>query len=232
MNNNISVILCRPQLWLNLGATARVMSNMDFSDLRIVNPRDKDIINKAYEAASHADYILDNAKTFDTIEDAIADLSYVAMTSARPRDMEKEVCDLGDLSSRIPKNLSNIGIVFGPERTGLTNEELALANTIVTLQTGQNNKSYNLSHAIAIVLYQIFSDNSHQNTIIPPDIATKNDITNLLYSIENLLDSKGYFKEQNKKRGQILNIKNIFSRNYITKQDIKTIYGIINSIKS
>ncbi len=201
---------------------------MDFFDLRIVNPRDKDIVANAYESASHAKEILDNAVVYNSIDDAVADLSFVAMTSGRVRDIEKKEIYLEKLSNEICGH-EKIGIVFGSERTGLTNEELVLADVIVSMHTGLN-KSFNLSHAVGIVLYEVFSKNLNPEILpIKKDVATKREIAMFLDKLTANLESRGYFKEAEKKKGQLINIKNLFTRDYLTKQDIKTLYGLLKS---
>ncbi len=227
-----SVILCNPQLWMNVGACARVMSNMDFTDLRLVNPRDKDILSKSYKTAPHAEHILDNAKIYPDLLSAISDLSFVIMTSGRNRDIEKKHCYIDELPDVFSQGLGRIGLVFGAERTGLTNEELTFADIVISLRTGVNNKSYNLSHAVGIVLYSLFS--RFNKTPIPNklDVATKKEVFFFLNNLEEYLDKTGYFRESDKKQGQSINLKNMFTRDYITKQDIKSLHRLLKHFKN
>ncbi len=229
--SEISVILCRPQLGVNVGACARIMANMGYSDLRIVSPRDENILTSSYETASHASHILDSAKIYNSLEEATDDLHFIAMTSARPRDIEKKECYLDELPNLIKPQYLKIGVVFGPERTGLTNQELGIADVLVQIRTSDQHKSYNLSHAAAIVLYQLFSFNNNDYHEQSSDLASKKEIYMFFKKLEAILDDSGYFQEINKKNGQLLNIKNILTRDYFTKQDVKTLYGLMNHLK-
>ncbi|MDN3719862.1 RNA methyltransferase [Roseibium salinum] len=131
-----AVILCEPQLGENIGTAARAMANFGLADLRIVNPRDGWPSEKARAAASRADHVIDKVQVFDSVEAAIADLQFVYATTARSREVPKPVCG-PDEAARKAVELGGMGhatgYLFGRERWGLNNEEVALADAILTL---------------------------------------------------------------------------------------------------
>src|SRR5690606_32767829 len=131
-----AIILCEPQLGENIGTTARAMANFGLWDLRLVNPRDGWPNERAVAAASRADHVIERARVFETVEAAIADLSMVHATTARRRDMQKEVLGPEESARRMAAHVGGgggAGLLFGRERWGLYNEEVALADAIVTL---------------------------------------------------------------------------------------------------
>ncbi len=146
----VSVILVEPENPGNIGAVARVMKNFGFSDLRLVNPCE--INEVSYARATHAKDILDNAKIFDSFEKATKDLSFLIATTGKLRSVSKHVIKPWE----IPK-YENIGIVFGRESIGLLNEEIEKCDLVVSIPTSKY-KVLNLSHAVGIILYEIFKN--------------------------------------------------------------------------
>ena len=229
---SISVVLVRPQLALNIGAVARVMSNTGFADLRLVLPKQNHLSDEVLDISTHAKDILKNAKVYKSLGEAVADADFVVMTTARNRDVVKVEITPAEISDEMHK-FSRSCIVFGPERTGVTNEELVLANRTVTIPS-HGNSSYNLSHAAAIILYLISAKNSSQNTkkYSGSRVASSAELQNFMDVIEGILLDIEYFKEENKKKRQIINIKNIFTKNIFSKQDIQTLTGVVKRLKS
>ena len=207
----------------NIGAAARVMANFGLDDLRIVNPRDGWPNPKALEMSAHAEGVIQNAKIFESLAEAAADLHYLYATTVRKRGLDKEVIS--------PKEIvfnGKTGIVFGGERTGLENDEVALCDKIISIPVAEY-KSINLAMSVGIICYQISqipslrevlaTRQSPDNTItrLPRSarndeviMATKADMNSLFHHLENELDSRGFFQAPEKKPGMMQNIKNAF----------------------
>ena len=153
------VILVEPQLGENIGMSARAMGNFGLTRLRIVNPRDGWPNVHARRAASGADHILDQVELFETVEQAVADLSLLFATTARAHDQAKPVVAPEAAAQEIATEIAaggNVGILFGRERYGLQNEEVALANRIITFPVNPGFASLNLAQAVLLIGYEWF----------------------------------------------------------------------------
>ncbi|MCK5373861.1 MAG: RNA methyltransferase [Alphaproteobacteria bacterium] len=151
------IILCRPQMGENIGAAARAMLNFQLTDLRIVSPRDGWPNERATATASGALDLMSPVKIFDTLQDAISDLNFTLATTARHRDMVKPVYNpanaMQEISTRINDN-QKTGIIFGAERTGLTNGELSLCQAIMSFPTNPQFASINLAQSVLLAAYE------------------------------------------------------------------------------
>jgi tRNA/rRNA methyltransferase len=157
MQNKFGFILVNPQLGENIGSCARALKNFGFSDLNIVKPRDGWPNTKARMTSVGAYDLIKSAKLFDTVDLAVKKFDIVLATSARRRDIQKKHISLSNFSNFLKKyNKANIGIMFGPEASGLSNHDLSLANFIIQIPTANKLTSLNLSHAVIVVCYEIF----------------------------------------------------------------------------
>lgn len=221
-----AIILVEPQMGENIGAAARVMYNFGFDDLRVVNPRDgwqgTQVYDKAHEMSAHADWIIEKAKLFDSVEAAIADLEYVYAASARPRDMTKEV-----IAPREIELKGKTGFMFGRESNGLTNEQIMLANKIITIPVNPEYSSINISMSVGIICYE-----ASQQSLQKPEfeMATKADIDALIKHFETELDKTEFFTVPRKKPGMMLNFSNIFTRSSLTAQEVRTLRGVVKAL--
>lgn len=228
------IILVRPQLSENMGMVARAMMNCALSRLRLVHPREDHLNEKAKAASSGAFSVLENAQVFSTLEEALSDISYVLATTARKRDMTKPVVDPEEAVSMINKQQENdikTAILFGAERTGLLNEELVLANTLIEIPLNPIHPSLNLSQAVLIMGYEWFKNRdkqfiSHLETG-GSDMASKEELVSFFNHLETELEKRGYFRFADKKERMKRNLRNIFTRNQLTKSEIKTLHGVI-----
>src|SRR5260221_10558212 len=154
-----AIILVEPQLGENIGTTARAMLNCGLEDLRLVRPRHGRPDERSYAAASGADSVLDRCRLFERVEDAIADLKRVYASSGRLRDMVKPVLTprawAGEARALI-KAGHPVGVLFGPERSGLENDDLVLADTVVTVPLNPAFSSLNLAQAVVLIGYEWF----------------------------------------------------------------------------
>lgn len=231
------VVLVEPQLGENIGSAVRAMGNFGLSRLRLVNPREGWPNPKAVTFASGADRILENAEVFPDLRAALADLNFVAAATARERGMQKSVLGADAVAAEAVARIAggeNVGLVFGRERTGLYTEEVSLADVILTLPVNPAFASLNLGMAVAVVAYEWFKLAS--GGALPfqqPDrypIADKADLLAFFDHVEKELDEALFFRSPEKKPVTIRNIRNIFHRVGLTRQDIATLHGMVAAL--
>ena len=236
MNNNLPcIILVEPQLAENVGMTARAMKNCGLKELRLVNPRENHLSEKALSASSNSEDILQNAKVYPSTKEAIADLQYVLATTARHRDQTKMVynADIG-VKEAVEKLKNQIccGFMFGPERTGLRNEDVSLADAIINIPLNPEHCSLNLSQAVLLVGYEFYkaynTSFSSEFVINHTTIANKEKVMLFCTHIENKLNDFANYRDENKREKLLINLRNIFTRSQMTEQELNTLYGIIN----
>jgi len=232
-----AVILVEPQLGENIGAAARVMANFGLSRLRLVSPRQAWPNPKARMMAAGADRVLDAAALFGTVGEAIADCTFLLATTARAHDQAKPVISPQEAAQALAPRVAagdSVGILFGRERIGLTNEEVAIADAIVTLPVNPAFASLNLAQAVAVLSYEWFKLTS--GNALPFAMpqksapAPKQQMAAFLATIERELDRVEYFRPEEKRATMMINLQNIFARIQPTQQDIQTLSGIIRAI--
>jgi tRNA/rRNA methyltransferase len=231
------VILVEPQMGENIGAAARAMANFGLGRLRLVKPREEWPNPQARKMASGADRILDQAVLFDTLEAAIADCTLVLATTARAHDQAKPVIGAGEAALLAATPVAageTVGILFGRERIGLENDEVALADCVVTLPVNQAFASLNLAQAVVIVAYEWFKLGSGGALpFVAPDRsppASKQQLLAFFQSMEAELEKVEFFRPPDKRDTMQINLRNIFTRMALTQQDIRTLHGVIMSI--
>lgn len=238
MNDNQPyVILVEPQLAENMGMAARAMMNCGLYNLRLVNPRENHLSDKGIAASSNAEEILEKAQVFASTAEAIADLSFVMATTARHRDQIKPVYTADRAASIIfAQNQQSIktGLMFGPERTGLHNDDICLSDAIINIPLNPRHCSLNLSQAVLLVGYEY-----HKTTIDAPteqmvinhtELASKDKVLRFCEFLEQQLADCGNFKLGEKRDKMIINLRNIFTRNQMTAQELNTLYGVVNHL--
>ena len=231
------VILVEPQLGENIGAAARAMANFGLGRLRLVKPREAWPNPQARKMASGADRILDEAVLYDTVEAAIADCTLVLATTARQHDQAKPVVDAAQAAraAAVPVAAGEtVGILFGRERTGLENQEVALADKIVTLPVNPAFASLNLAQAVIIVAYEWFKHATAGALPFttpersPP--ASKQQLQTFFSALERELEKVEFFRPPDKRDTMQINLRNIFTRMSPTQQDIRTLHGVVTAI--
>ena len=226
---SVSIILVAPQMGENIGATARAMKNFGLADLRIVNPRDGWPNDKAIAMSVGARDLIERAQIFNSITEAIKDLEYVYATTATPRNMNKNYVLAADLATDL-SNRSNVGIMFGMESTGLSNEDIVLANKIVTIETVPDFSSLNIAHAVAVLCYQIFGKEKIENKL-QIELATHEDLNHFYDNLFGQLENTNFFKSAEKRPGIEQKIRNIFTRiDQLSTAEIQTLHGIIKAL--
>ncbi len=232
-SKNPSIILVRPQLPENIGMVARVMHNFGLKDLIVVSPRDNWLNNKSINAAKKATKIIKNIKVYDDLEIALSKFSYVVATTNRRRYLEKNSSNNFKYIKRKIIVNKKTAILFGPENSGLSNEDLRLSDIIFTIDTSSKSNSLNLSHAVTILCHKLFELNNlnfANFNIIEKDYIRKQQLSKFLnYMFENL-ENKKFFTPREKKESMKNNIYSIFTKIPLTKKELQTLWGITKKL--
>jgi tRNA/rRNA methyltransferase len=231
------IVLVEPQLGENIGAVARAMLNCGLTELALVAPREPWPNRRAHAMAAGADEVLDAARLFDTVEDAVADLAHVYAASARPRDMVLRIATprqaAGELRAASAAG-ERVGILFGPERSGLTNDQMALAEAIVTAPLNPAYASLNLGQAVLVIAYEWFQAGSDAPAEDLPmhntRPATQAEMEGFFVRLEDALDRGGFFRARDLRPTMARNLRNIFQRAQMTEQEVRTLHGAISAL--
>lgn len=233
--NQPYLILVEPQLAENVGMAARAMMNCALYKMRLVNPREDHLSAKAIAASSGAEEILQAAEVFATTREALADLEYVTATTARHRDQVKPVYSADRAADKLhQKTLSGIkcGILFGPERTGLHNNDICLADSIINIPLNPRHCSLNLSQAVLLAGYEYYKTTlkapAEQFVINNGTLANKEKVLGFCNYLEAKLEDCGNYKIDAQREKLVINLRNIFTRGELTEQELNTLYGIVN----
>jgi tRNA/rRNA methyltransferase len=248
MSSSPSVILVNPQLGENIGTAARAMANFEMTDLRIFDPRDGWPNERAIGAATKGAWIVEKASVHEQLEEAVEDLNFVYATTARPRDMIKPVMTpqqaADDMHARIADG-QKVGVMFGRERWGLRNDEIALADVAVMAPVNPEYASLNIAQAVLLIGYEWYkplaksigmaTDEAAAETqtgLKMPDTrpATRQELVGMFGHLERELDEAGFFKTNALKPKMIVNLRNMLGRAGLTEQEVRTFRGIISSL--
>jgi len=231
------VVLVEPQLGENIGMAARAMGNFALTRLRIVNPRDGWPNVSAQRAAAGADHILDRVELFDTVEQAVADCTLLFATTARAHDQAKPVVGPQVAATEMVGQIAaggTVGILFGRERSGLENEEVGLANRIITFPVNPGFASLNLAQAVLLIGYEWFKlATANRLPFAMPERSERASQHQIQAFFENLvreLDSVEFLRPAEKRDTMLVNLRNIFTRMDPTKQDMHTLHGVVMAI--
>jgi tRNA/rRNA methyltransferase len=231
-----AIILVRPQLGENIGTAARAMMNCGLDDLRLVAPRDGWPSAKAVAAASGADSVLDKARLYADVPSAIAGLVHLYASTARERMMVKRAVGPREAASEMRGYLAAgepCGVLFGPERTGLLNDEIALADTVLSVPLNPGFSSLNLAQAVLIVGYEWFTalaspppERLHLGRSRP---ANKEQLLAFFEHLEEALDESGFLRTADKRPSMVRNLRNLFQRAGCTEQELRTLHGVVTA---
>lgn len=236
------IILVNPFLDANVGSVSRAMLNFGLSELRIVDPCCDILSEQAQALAAGSIDILKNAKVYPTVKDCIVDLQRVIATTARTRDMTQAVLSpQGAASIAInPANNVSVGILFGRERNGLTNEELALADSYVAIPAFSPFSSLNLAQAVNIISYELWKRRLEIEEEAPPDawlqtkegdrLARREELENLFLRMEEQLLVKEYQPDPSRREICFRNIRSIYQRAQMTRQEVDSLHGVLSSL--
>lgn len=232
------IILVEPQLGENIGMVARAMANFGLAELRLVNPRDGWPNEKARAAASRADHVIDAVAVFPDLASALADLNFVFATTARERDGFKEVrgpVEAGRALRARSVSGQRTGIMFGRERFGLYNEEVGLADEIVTFPVDPGFSSLNIAQAVLLMSYEWMKsglESETQTNFSGPEMApaTKQQLQGLFDHLEAALESRGYFRPAPKKPKMVDNLRAVLTRAGFHEPELKVLRGVVASL--
>jgi len=235
--NSPVVILVRPQLADNIGACARAMANGGLFHMRLVAPRDGWPQEHAWRTASGADRILDGLTLHDTVAGAVADLHRVFATCPRPRHVIKPVMTAraaaGALRDAGARGLRT-GILFGPERAGLDNDDMAQADTLVRYPLNPAFDSLNLAQAVMVMAYEWWTaaDTTPGVSLMTNEttVAPKGQVENLLVHLIDELDASGFLRNAPKRPGMVRNLYHLFQRGEVTEQELRTLHGVVSML--
>ena len=234
MKNKFGFILVKPQLGENIGSCARSMKNFGFTKLHIVSPKISFPNHKAKATSVGAFDVINKAKVFSEVKEAISNFDTVISLSARRRDINKKHISLNDFVKLLKKKKkSKFGLMFGPEASGLSNKDLSFSNYVLQIPTSSKFKSLNLSHSLTIVCYEIFkvfNDNLFEKNRANIKIASKSKINSLINHLFKLLDEKDFFLPKEKKQSMILNINNLIYRLEPNDKELRILASIISSL--
>jgi len=231
-----AIILVEPQLGENIGTAARAMLNCGLDDLRLVRPRDGWPSDKAIAAASGADTVLQKARLYPSVAAAISDFVHVFAATARDRGMvRREVTPrraAAEMRAWLPPG-EPCGVLIGPERTGLVNDDVALADTVLTVPLNPAFSSLNLAQAVLIIGYEWFISGSetpgetlHRGGSRP---ATKEELLNFFDHLEEELENNGFLRNRESQPHMVRNLRSLFQRAQCTEQELRTLHGVVTS---
>lgn len=226
------IVLVRPQLGQNIGKAARAMLNFGLTELRLVAPRDGWPNPDAGPAASGADIVLEQARIFDTVPEAIADCSQLFASTVRRRDLVMPVLRPEEMAERIQSSPERSAILFGAERSGLETDEVALANAIVTVPINPEFGSLNLAQAVILLAYEW----SKRSALAVPTekalepAAPHGELEGLIGQLNEALDKKGYFHPPSRTQATTNTLRTIFTKTGWSSREVKAVRGIIRAL--
>ncbi|MGH6729469.1 MAG: RNA methyltransferase [Sphingomicrobium sp.] len=226
------IVLVRPQLGQNIGKAARAMLNFGLTEMRLVAPRDGWPNPNAGPSASGADVVLERAEVFATVEAAIADCTTIFASTVRRRDLVMPVIGPEEMASAIVASSSRSAILFGPERSGLETEDVALANSIVTVPINPGFGSLNLAQAVILLAYEW---SRHMALAQPPakeaeERAPHKELDQMIAQLDEALAAKGYFHPPERAQPTRNTIRTIFTKGNWSSREVKAVRGIIRAL--
>ncbi|RJE81416.1 RNA methyltransferase [Paracoccus sp. JM45] len=231
------IILVRPQMGENIGAAARAMLNFGLTEMRLVEPRDGWPNPKAVAMASGAaGQVLDQAKVYPTLAEAMEGIDYAYATTARGRELSKPVYTPATAMEKVRGHAGRSAIIFGPERAGLENEDIARANAIVTVPVNPDFPSLNLAQAVLLIGYEYGRDTlppepaPHARHSESHDVANRVEIERLGDRYDEALGETGFFFPEEKAASMRMNMRNMWSRLSLTRGDVKILHGVLRQL--
>jgi tRNA/rRNA methyltransferase len=233
-----AIILVEPQLGENIGMVARAMLNCGLTDLRLVKPRDGWPSAEAVATSADAKAVIENTRVYQKTEHAIADIDRLYATTARPRDMTKRIVTPRQAATELRSHMASggrPGLLFGREAKGLKNDDVVLADTVLTVPLNPEFTSLNLAQAVFCVAYEWFqaADQTPASELnLPKNTrpASKRELVGLFEHFEQALDDSGFLQIREKRPNMVRNLRNIWQRADLTDQETRTLRGVITSL--
>ena len=227
-----AIILVRPQLGQNIGKAARAMLNFGLTDMRLVAPRDGWPNPDSGPSASGADVVLEQARVFETVEEAVADCAHVYASTVRRRDLVMPVVGPEEMARSITEAQGRSAILFGPERSGLETDEVALAGAIVTVPINPEFGSLNLAQAVILLAYEWSKTAAlaqpPAKALEPP--APQGELEGLVRQLDEELAAKGYFHPPERTQATRNTLRTIFTKTGWSSREVKAVRGVIRSL--
>ncbi|GAA5050461.1 RNA methyltransferase [Erythrobacter westpacificensis] len=232
-DNSPVIVLVRPQLGENIGKAARAMLNFGLTEMRLVSPRDGWPNPSAGPAAAGADIVLEKAQVFETTAEAVADCAHVYATTVRKRGVTKPVQTPEEAARDIPRQAGRSAILFGPERSGLETEDVALARTIITAPINPEFGSLNLAQAVILVAYELSKHADlvmpTQEDLLPP--APQDELDGLIAHLERMLEPKGYFLPETRADATRRTLRGVLTKPGWNHLEVRTLRGVLSSLE-
>lgn len=216
------------------------MLNFGFEDLRIVSPKFNLDNEKILPLAAGANIVIKNTQVYNSFEESVKDISFLIAFTARKRTFRKISVDIPnaiDELNKITQSNNKVGLVFGPENSGLSNRHLTLVDRIISINTNKQFSSINLSHSVILFCYEWFmriemkKTNYKENKVEKKILSTKKDLLNFFIQLEEKLEKSGFIKTKERKLTITSKLRNIFNRIDLSKNEIHTLMGVINSLQ-
>jgi len=233
---NPVVVLVRPQLGENIGKAARAMLNFGLAEMRLVSPRDGWPNPNAGPAASGADIVLQNAQVFETVADAVADCEHVHATTVRKRGVTKPVLTPEEAATEMASASGRHAILFGPERSGLETEDVALARNIVTVPINPEFGSLNLAQAVILMAYEWSKTAAKRETFAQPTLedilppAPQVELDGMIGQLETLLEPKGYFLPEGRRAATRRTLRSMLTKPGWNHLEVRTMRGVLSAL--
>ncbi|MCH4151917.1 MAG: RNA methyltransferase [Sphingobium sp.] len=227
------IVLVRPQLGENIGKAARAMLNFGLTELRLVAPRDGWPNPDAGPAAAGADVVLEGARVYDTLAEAVADCAHVYATTVRKRGVTKPVVTPEQAAAEIHRAVGRSAVVFGPERSGLETEEVALCRTILTVPINPEFASLNLAQAVILVAYEWSKGLASvmqptEEELLPP--APQEELEGMIAQFDAMLQAAGYFFPKSRAAATRRTLRNLLTKPGWNHLEVRTLRGVLSSL--
>lgn len=226
------IVLVRPQLGENIGKAARAMLNFGLAELRLVSPRDGWPNPSAGPAAAGADVVLEKAAVFETLADAVHDCAHVYATTVRKRGVTKPVLTPQEAAREIHGRQGRSALVFGPERSGLETDDVALARAIVTVPINPEFASLNLAQAVILCAYEwskgVGLAQPTMEELLPP--APQDELEGMIAQFEALLEPRGYFRPPSRAAATRRTLRNMLTKPGWNHLEVRTMRGALSSL--
>jgi tRNA/rRNA methyltransferase len=227
------IVLVRPQLGENIGKAARAMLNFGLTEMRLVSPRDGWPNPNAGPAASGADAVLEKARVFETVADAVADCAHVYATTVRKRGVTKPVVTPEQAARDIRGTASRSAILFGPERSGLETDDVALARTIVTVPINPEFGSLNLAQAVILVAYEWSKGEAlaspTEEELLPA--APQEELEGMIAQLDAMLDATGFYHPPERTQTTRRTLRTLLTKPGWTAQEVRTLRGVLSALQ-
>lgn len=226
------IVLVRPQLGENIGKAARAMLNFGLTELRLVEPRDGWPNPQAGPAASGADVVLERAQVFVTTAEAVADCAHVYATTVRKRGVTKPVVTPEQAARAIHTQPGRSAILFGPERSGLETEDVALARAILTVPINPEFGSLNLAQAVILVAYEWSKHQSLEmptsEELLPP--APQDELDGMIAQLEAMLEPRGFFRPPSRAASTRRTLRSMLTKPGWNHLEVRTLRGVLSAL--